>query len=63
MPAQDIGRTWRDWADATFCAGFGTKCRVISRTDSHPDGRWIPAVVLPDPLAEAIAAEVLEAFR
>ena len=29
----------------------------------HPDGRWIPAVVLPEPLADAIAAEVLEAFR
>jgi hypothetical protein len=29
----------------------------------HSDGRWIPAVVLPEPLAEAIAAEVLEAFR
>jgi hypothetical protein len=29
----------------------------------HPDGHWLPAVVLPPELAEAIAAEVLEAFR
>jgi hypothetical protein len=35
MPAQDIGPTWRDWADATFCADFATKSRVISRTDSQ----------------------------
>ena len=29
----------------------------------HPDGHWLPAVVLPPELASAIAAEVLEAFR
>jgi hypothetical protein len=29
----------------------------------HPDGRWLPAVVLPGELEKAIAAEVLEAFR
>ena len=29
----------------------------------HPDGHWLPAVVLPPELAEAIAAEVLQAFR
>lgn len=28
----------------------------------HPDGHWLPAVVLPPELAEAIAAEVLDAF-
>lgn len=28
----------------------------------HPDGRWLPAVVLPRELEEAIAAEVLRAF-
>src|SRR5215213_8428281 len=28
----------------------------------HPDGRWLPAVVLPQELEEAIAAEVLRAF-
>jgi len=25
MPAQDIGPTWGDWADATFCGEFDTK--------------------------------------
>ena len=29
----------------------------------HPDGRWLAAVVLPEELERAIAAEVLEAFR
>ena len=29
----------------------------------HPDGHWLPAVVLPPELAEAIAAAVLQAFR
>lgn len=29
----------------------------------HPDGHWLPAVILPPELASAIAAEVLEAFR
>jgi hypothetical protein len=29
----------------------------------HPDGRWIPSVELPQALSDAIAAEVLEAFR
>jgi hypothetical protein len=29
----------------------------------HPDGRWLPTVVLPEELERAIAAEVLEAFR
>jgi hypothetical protein len=29
----------------------------------HPDGHWLPAVVLAPELASAIAAEVLEAFR
>jgi hypothetical protein len=29
----------------------------------HPEGHWLPAVVLPPELASAIAAEVLEAFR
>ncbi len=28
----------------------------------HPDGRWLPAVVLPGELTGAIAAEVLAAF-
>ena len=28
----------------------------------HPDGHWLPAVILPPELAEAIAAEVLDAF-
>ena len=28
----------------------------------HPDGQWLPAVVLPRELEEAIAAEVLGAF-
>src|SRR4051794_41096689 len=35
MPAQDIGPTWGDWADAAFVAEFNTKSSVISRTDSH----------------------------
>ena len=29
----------------------------------HPDGHWLPAVILPPELAKAIAVEVLEAFR
>jgi len=29
----------------------------------HPDGRWIPSVGLPQALSDAIAVEVLEAFR
>ena len=28
----------------------------------HPDGHWLPAVILPPELATAIAAEVLDAF-
>jgi hypothetical protein len=28
----------------------------------HPDGHWLPAVILPPELANAIAAEVLDAF-
>src|SRR3954452_6275760 len=35
MPAQDIGPTWGDWADAAFVAEFKTKSSVISRTDSE----------------------------
>src|SRR4051794_21598976 len=35
MPAQDIGPTWGDWADAAFVAEFNTKSSVISRTDSQ----------------------------
>ena len=35
MPAQDIGPTWGDWADAAFGAESDTKSSVISRTDSE----------------------------
>src|SRR3954470_20875239 len=38
MPAQDIGPTWGDWADAAFVAEFNTKSSVISRTDSELGG-------------------------
>ena len=37
MPAQDIGPTWGDWADAAFGAESDTKSSVISHTDSEPD--------------------------
>src|SRR4051794_11125314 len=37
MPAQDIGPTWGDWADAAFVAEFNTKSSVISRTDSEDE--------------------------
>ena len=29
----------------------------------HPDGQWLPVVILPPELASAIAAEVLDAFQ
>lgn len=29
----------------------------------HPDGQWLPVVILPPELASAIAAEVLGAFQ
>lgn len=29
----------------------------------HPDGRWLPVVILPPKLASAIAAEVLDTFQ
>jgi hypothetical protein len=29
----------------------------------HPDSHWLPAVILPPELANALAAEVLEAFQ
>ncbi len=48
MPAQDIGPTWGDWADAAFCVELGTKSWVISRTDSKKPDRealdFLPAV-------------------
>src|SRR5437868_4812151 len=38
MPAQDIGPTWGNWADAAFGAESDTKSSVISRTDSQLEG-------------------------
>ena len=29
----------------------------------HPDGRWLPGVVLPPALIKAIGSEVLQAFK
>jgi len=43
--------------------GDGGSLEVQPPRFRHPDGRWLPAVVLPEELAGAIAAEVLEAFR
>jgi hypothetical protein len=31
MPAQDIGPTWGDWADAAFGAESDTKSSVVAR--------------------------------
>src|SRR4051812_26316098 len=42
MPAQDIGPTWGDWADAAFGAESDTKSSVISHIDSQWTGSFLP---------------------